>query len=77
MKFASTFSIVTDSKIREDTIKEWANKLINYIYEDDRLREKASAWIRELKPSIHVERIAEQLRRFLEEAFRTNLRIVS
>jgi len=76
MKFASTFSIVTDSKIREDTIKEWANKVINYIYEDDRLREKASAWIRELKPLIHVERIAEQFKRFLEEAFRTDLRII-
>lgn len=76
MKFASTFSIVTDSKIRDETIKEWVNKVIEFIYGDNKQREKVSSWIKVLDPSVHVERIAEQLKRFLEEAFRTNLRIV-
>jgi hypothetical protein len=31
MKFASSFSIVTDKNIRQNTIDNWVDKMITYI----------------------------------------------
>jgi len=76
MKFASTFSIVTDKKIREGTMKEWSDKIIKHIYSKDSFQEKIASWIKELKPGIKEQLIAHQMSKLLEDGFRKDLRII-
>lgn len=76
MKFASTFSIVTDKKIREGTMKEWSDKIIKHIYSKDSYQEKIAPWIKELEPGIKEQLIAHQMSKLLGDGFRKNLRII-
>jgi hypothetical protein len=76
MKFASTFSIVTDKKIREGTMKEWSDKIIKHIYSKDSYQEKIAPWIKELEPGIKEQLIAHQMSKLLEDGFRKDLRII-
>ena len=76
MRFASTFSIATDRQIREMTIKQWIEKIINYIWQNPGLTEKVKAWIKELDPNIQQEQIALKLSNLLEESFKSNLGIM-
>ena len=76
MKFASTFSIVTDKKIREGTMKEWSDKIIKHIYSKDSYQEKIASWIKELVPGIKEQLIAHQVAKLLEDGFRKDLRII-
>lgn len=76
MRFASTFSIVTDYKIRENTIKSWVNKISNYIYNDNELTKRTSDWIKELYPQINEMQIALRLNELLKQAFENSLKIV-
>jgi hypothetical protein len=76
MKFASTFSIVTDKKIREGTMKEWSDKIIKHIYSKDSFQEKIASWIKELEPGIKEQLIAHQMSKLLEDGFRKDLRII-
>ncbi|CAM4452469.1 hypothetical protein U9M73_12065 [Paenibacillus phoenicis] len=76
MRFASTFSIATDTKIREDTIHKWSGKIIKYINEDDSIMSKAATWMHELDPEIKEQNISYNLHSLLDKAFRSNLRII-
>lgn len=76
MRFASTFSIVTDKQIREETIKSWVEKIISYIYSNPFFTQKITSWIKELLPDIHEQQVALKIQDFLLNAFRTNLRIL-
>ena len=76
MRFASTFSIATDRQIREMTIKQWIEKIINYIWLNPELTTKVKSWIQELDPNIQQEQIALKLSNLLEESFKSNLGIM-
>nr|KEI14106.1 hypothetical protein Z960_p0112 [Clostridium haemolyticum NCTC 9693] len=76
MRFASTFSIVTDYKIRENTIKSWVSKISNYIYNDNELTKRTSKWIKELYPDINEMQIALRFNEILKEAFENSIKIV-
>lgn len=76
MRFASTFSIVTDRQIRENTIKAWTDKIVDYIYKDESIRNKVTAWIKELNPDIYEQQIALKLNNLLIQAFQANLGIM-
>lgn len=76
MKFASSFSIVTDKQIREQTIKNWVDKIIDYVYANQELQNKVTRWIKEIKPEISDQLIGREIDKVLSEAFRTNLKII-
>jgi hypothetical protein len=76
MKFASSFSVVTDRQIREKTAKNWTNKIIDYIYEDPKSQDKMTRWIREIHPGLGEQRIALKIQDALLHAFRTNLQVM-
>lgn len=76
MRFASTFSIVTDTNIREKTIDSWIDKIIDYINEEPELIEKVSRWIKELHPKIKERQIERYLEKELTDAFESNIRII-
>jgi hypothetical protein len=75
MKFASTFSVVTDKQIRELTAKAWTDKIIDYIYKNNKIENKFSAWIKELLPELNEQRIGLKISEILLEAFKTNLQV--
>ncbi|MGV2887172.1 hypothetical protein [Paenibacillus taichungensis] len=76
MRFASTFSIVTDTKIREETVKKWTGKIIDYIFNDNDISNKFTNWIKELQPEISERRISLEMHNLILDAFRENLRII-
>jgi hypothetical protein len=76
MKFASSFSVVTDRQIRERTAKRWAQKIIDYIYDDEGAQKKITNWMRELHPDLREQRIALEIQESLLQAFRTNLQVM-
>jgi len=76
MRFASTFSIVTDNNIREKTIDRWVDKIIDYVNEEPTLIEKVNKWIKELHPNIKERQIERYLEKELIDAFRSNIRII-
>lgn len=76
MRFASTFSIVTDTQIRESTIKSWTNKIIDYIFSENDIQNKVTSWIKELNPNIQEQKIALELQKLIVEAFKWDLRIL-
>lgn len=76
MRFASTFSIVTDQSIREQTVESWSTKIIDYIYDHIDIQTKVSSWIKILNPHINEQKIGLALKSYLVSAFKTNLRII-
>ncbi|HEY5587598.1 MAG TPA: hypothetical protein VIK86_01430 [Candidatus Paceibacterota bacterium] len=76
IRFASTFSIVTDYKIREKTINEWISKIIAYIDKDEKLMDEIDEWMKDLNPSIRLRDINIQLQMELKKAFESNIKII-
>ena len=76
IRFASTFSIVTDYKIREKTINEWIEKIIAYIDTDDILMDKVDEWMKDLNPKIRPREINSTLKSELKKAFESNIKII-
>lgn len=76
IRFASTFSVVTDYKIREKTIEEWINKIIDYIDKDEALVNKIDNWMKELNPGIKQRNITSQLEKELKKSFQSNVKII-
>ncbi|RKQ13337.1 hypothetical protein [Ureibacillus endophyticus] len=76
MRFASTFSIVTDNNIREKTIDRWVDKIIDHINDEPTLIEKVNKWIQELHPNIKERQIERYLEKELRDAFKSNIRII-
>lgn len=76
IRFASTFSIVTDYKIREKTINEWIEKIIAYIDTDEMLMDKVDEWMQDLNPEIRAREINSTLKSELKKAFESNIKII-
>lgn len=76
MRFASTFSIVTEKKIREETADNWTKKIIDYIFDDPETRLKVISWIKELKKDIDEHLIGYWTREYVINAFKTNIKIM-
>ncbi|KZL89166.1 hypothetical protein [Clostridium magnum] len=76
IRFASTFSIVTDDKIRKNTIDEWVDKIMNYIDGEEVLTNKIKGWIKELNPNVKERQIDRMFDKELRNAFESNIRII-
>ncbi|WP_017416619.1 hypothetical protein [Clostridium tunisiense] len=76
IRFASTFSIVTDNSIREKTIKTWIDKIMDYIDIDETLTKKVYSWMKTLKPGIKERQIDRELDKMLRAGFEANIRII-
>lgn len=76
MRFASSFSVVTDDKTRNSTIESWTNKIIDYIYSNQEYQNKFASWVKILYSNLSEQLIALKIREVLLEAFKTNLKII-
>lgn len=76
IRFASTFSIVTDNKIREKTINEWIEKIMSYIDRDEFITKKIYKWMKDLYPDIKERQIDRFLEKELRSAFESNIKII-
>ena len=76
IKFASTFSIITDSQIREDTIDSWLDKIVNYCDQYESLEEKIFEWLKEINAQTRRSQIFDKFRKELRKAFKNNIRIM-
>ncbi|MEH2292090.1 hypothetical protein [Nostoc sp.] len=76
MRFASAFSIVTDKQIRDQTIKMWVDKIIQYIYVTPEYIGKVSSWIKQIRPDISDQLVGREIDRILTEAFQKALQIL-
>lgn len=76
MRFASAFSIVTDKQIRDQTIKMWVDKIIQYIYVTPEYIGKVSGWIKQIRPDISDQLVGREIDRILTEAFQKALQIL-
>lgn len=76
MRFASTFSIVTDSSIREQTIDNWSNKIVDFVLSDKESSDKYVSWVKEINPNINIQKMALEFKNQLAHAFKTNIRII-
>jgi len=76
MRFASAFSIVTDKQIRDQTIYNWIDKIIQYIYSNADHIQKISQWISEINPHLSPQLIGREIDRALTEAFQNALQII-
>lgn len=77
IRFASTFGIVTDSKIRDKTIESWVNKIIDYVKNDiASLEPKIYSWLKKFDSKIRQSFIMDTFRNELFKAFNNNIRIM-
>lgn len=76
MRFSSIFSVVTDSSIREKTIDNWVDKIIDYVNEDCVLTKKVGNWVKDLHPNIKERQIERYFEKELKEALRSNIRVI-
>jgi hypothetical protein len=76
MRFASAFSIITDDKTREHTIKLWVDKIINYLNQNEKQNDKVINWVKELHPEIKERSLDREIEKQLTDAFNTNLRVL-
>lgn len=76
MRFASAFSIVTDKQIRDQTIKMWVDKIIQYIYVTPEYISKVSGWIKQIRPELSDQLVGREIDRVLTEAFQKALQIL-
>ncbi|HEY9824773.1 MAG TPA: hypothetical protein V6D19_04945 [Stenomitos sp.] len=76
MRFASAFSIVTDKQIRDQTIKIWVDKIIQYIYMTPEYISKVSGWIKQIHPELSDQLVGREIDRVLTEAFQKALQIL-
>src|SRR6056297_1434786 len=76
MRFASSFSIVTDKEIRRKTIDNWNNKIIDLVYSDENFKKRIAEWIEILYHRRMPELIARDFEKCLVDSFRNNIRIM-
>lgn len=76
MRFASAFSIITDETTRRKTIESWADKIIDYVNENEDLSTKLINWIKEIKPNIKERSIEREIEKYLIEGFKFNVRVL-
>jgi len=75
MRFASAFSIITDQNTRNENIKDWINKIIDYTSNDKTMEDKVDAWVKDLNKDINTRAIISFFEKKLEEAFRSNIHV--
>lgn len=76
MRFASSFSVVTDKQTRDEIINSWTDKIINYIYSDNIIQDKLNQWIKSLYNDISEQLFALKMKEIFIDAFKTNLKVV-
>lgn len=76
IRFASAFSLTTDTTTREASIKKWIEKILDFINRNEKLESRVTNWIKEIKPNVKEKSIDLEIQRSLEEAFRTNVRVL-
>lgn len=76
IRFASTFSVATDSSIREATVKSWIERIVEYIDNHSELEYKMHNWLRKLNPHIKDSHLIDEFKRELKESFNNNIRIM-
>lgn len=77
IRFASTFSIATDSKIRDKTVETWVEKIMKYIQKNIlTLEPKIFEWVKQFDPQIIQSFIMDTFRKELSKAFNYNIRIM-
>lgn len=74
IRFASAFSIVTDNKIRDENIKDWVEKIIDYVEKNE--LNKVSDWLLNYNPDMPERRHVYEFEKLLIDAFRKSLRIL-
>ena len=76
MRFASTLGIVTDRQIRDQTIKMWVDKIIQYIYMNPEYINIVSSWIKNTRPDLSNQLVGREIDRVLTDAFQKSLQIL-
>lgn len=76
IRFASTFSIVTDASMRNDTIDDWIKKIVKYIDADHTLEDKIYSWMSEINPQLRRTHLISDFKDELKNAFNSNIRIM-
>ncbi|WP_165251515.1 hypothetical protein [Paludisphaera soli] len=76
MRFASAFSIVTDKRLRDQTIKDWVDRIVSHVYERPDLALKLSAWIKEIEPAVSDQLVGLRIHNHLTNAFQSAMRVV-
>jgi hypothetical protein len=76
MRFAASFSIITDEQTRSRTIKDWVDKIIEYVNAEPSQMEKFTSWIKTIKPDIQERSIEREMERKLIEAFSNSVRVL-
>jgi hypothetical protein len=76
MRMSSTFSVNnTEIIARETVVREWTERIIDYININPDTERKAAGWIKELKPEIKERSIDIEIQKNLEDAFKKNLKV--
>lgn len=76
IRFASTFSIVTDSSIRDKTIESWIDNIVSYIDQEHSLEDKIYTWLKEIDQQLRKSHIFDKFRKELKKSFNNNIRIM-
>lgn len=75
MQFASSFSIITDKSIRDTTIKNWIEKIVDYTSENEELSNRVDSWVKEMNPNISTRAIISDFEKKLLDAFESNVHV--
>jgi len=76
IRFASAFSLTTDITTREASIRKWIEKILEFINKNEKLESRVTGWIKEIKPNVKEKSIDLEIQKSLEEAFKTNVRVL-
>jgi hypothetical protein len=76
MRFASAFSVVTDKRLRDQTVKDWVDQIIGYVYGRPDLAQKLASWIKEIEPAVSDQLIGLRIQNHLINAFQNAMRVV-
>jgi hypothetical protein len=76
IRFASAFSLTTDITTRETSIRKWIEKILEFINKNENLEARVTGWIKEIKPNVKEKSIDLEIQKSLEEAFKTNVRVL-
>ena len=75
MQFASSFSIITDKSIRDTTINDWIEKIVEYTSENQELSDRVDNWVKEMDPNISTRAIISYFEKKLLVAFESNVHV--
>lgn len=76
IRLASAFSVVTDNRLRSNTIDTWLDKIMGIIDLDDELVKRVHGWLREIRPEVKDHQLALCLKEELKKAFEQNVYIL-